>query len=187
MNLSLAVSALASWLLAEFLGAYMAAAWVTSGAARVRKARPDGMSLPVLASHAGLNLAGLGCWTAFLVTGSATAGWLALAFMAPAIGLGVSTVSVWTPYPARRTATAPTAATTGVGGAIPEEALARAMKDEAAASRLADDLLKRNLAFEAEAARRPVSLDVRALVPLTHGILAVATFLLATLAAVSAS
>jgi hypothetical protein len=183
VNLSLAVSALASWLLAEFLGAYMAATWVTSGAARVRKARPDGMSLPVLASHAGLNLAGLACWTAFLVTGLAAAGWLALAFMAPAIGLGVSTVSVWTPYPARRTATA----TTGVGGAIPEEQLARAMEDEAAASRLADDLLTRNLAFETEAARRPVSLDVRALVPLTHGILAVATFLLATLAAVSAS
>jgi hypothetical protein len=185
MNVSLADGALACWLLAEILGAHMAATWVTSGAARVRKARPDGMSLPVLAGHAGLNLAGLACWMAFLATGSAAAGWLALAFMAPAIGLGVSTVSVWTPYPAGRTATAPAAGP--AGRAIPEERLARAIEDETAASRLADDLLQRNLAAEPQPARRLVPLDARAFVPLAHGVLAVATFLLATLAAVSAS
>jgi hypothetical protein len=184
VNLSVAVSALACWLVAEALGAYMATTWVTSGAARARKARPDGMSLPVLAGHAGLNLAGLACWTAFLATGWATAGWLALAFMVPAIGLGVSTVSVWTPYPARRAASGPAAS---IAGRIPDQLLARAMEDEAAASRLTDDLLRRNLAVQAAGAERLVPLDARAVVPLAHGVLAVATFLLATLAAVSAS
>ncbi len=203
MNQTLAVSALGSWLLAEALGLLMLSNWVSSGAARLRKTRPDGMSLPVLASHAGLNLTGLLCWVAFLLSKAPIAAWLALAFMVPAIGLGVSTVSVWTPYPVRRaepeTPPFPGArperpAPIGPGGqvdwrhaAIPDEVLARAMEDEAFATKLAEDLLIRNLAYEARSTDHVVRLDVRAAIPLAHGVLAIATFLLATLAAISAS
>src|SRR6202007_2282138 len=97
--------ALASWLLTEFLGALMVRSWIAGGgmrAARQRPARPDAMSLPVLAGHAGLNLAGLVCWICFVVSGAGALAWLALAFMAPAIGLGISTVTIWTPYPGSR-------------------------------------------------------------------------------------
>jgi hypothetical protein len=203
VNHTLAVSALASWLLAEALGALMLSKWVSSGAARLRKTRPDGMSLPVLASHAGLNLTGMLCWVAFVLSKSPVAAWLALAFMVPAIGLGVSTVSVWTPYPVRRVqpevppfpGSGPEGrAPIGPGGqvdwrhaAIPDDVLARAMEDEAFASKLAEDLLVRNLAYEAQTTDHTLRLDVRAAIPLAHGVLAIATFLLATLAAISAS
>lgn len=203
MNVPLAVSALVSWLLAELLGAYMLKNWARSGAARMRKTRPDGMSLPVLLSHAGLNLTGMLCWVAFLLTRSGVAAWLALAFLVPAIGLGVSTVSVWTPYPVRR-AEADPGGPPGPGppdqgfpwpagerdwrhSSIPDDVLARAMEDEAFASKLAEDLLIRNLAYEARTTDRTVRLDPRAIIPLAHGVLAIATFLLATLAAISAS
>ncbi len=203
MNHTLAVGALTCWLLAEALGALMLTRWVSSGAARVRKTQPDGMSLPVLASHAGLNLTGMVCWVAFLLSKAPIAAWLALAFMIPAIGLGVSTVSIWTPYPVRRAqpeaapfrgADPGRPAPMGPGGqvdwrhaAIPDEVLARAMEDDAFASKLAEDLLIRNLAYEARTTERTVRLDVRATIPLAHGVLAIATFLLATLAAISAT
>jgi hypothetical protein len=203
VNHTLAVGALGSWLLAEALGLLMLSNWVSSGAARLRKTRSDGMSLPVLASHAGLNLTGLLCWVAFLLSKAPAAAWLALAFMVPAIGLGVSTVSVWTPYPVRRAqpetppfrgADLERPAPMGPGGqvdwrhaAIPDEVLARAMEDEAFASKLAEDLLIRNLEYEARTTDRTVRLDIRAAIPIAHGVLAIATFLLATLAAISAS
>ena len=203
MNHTLAVGALGSWLLAEALGLLMLSNWVSSGAARLRKTRPDGMSLPVLASHAGLNLTGLLCWVAFLLSNSPVAAWLALGFMVPAIGLGVSTVSVWTPYPVRRAQPEAPAfpgadperpAPMGPAGqvdwrhaAIPDDVLARAMEDDAFASKLAEDLLIRNLAYEARTTDRTMRIDVRAAIPLAHGILAIATFLLATLAAISAA
>ncbi len=203
MNHTLAVGALACWLLAEALGLLMLSKWVSSGAARLRKTRPDGMSLPVLASHAGLNLTGMLCWVAFVLSKAPVAAWLALSFMVPAIGLGVSTVSVWTPYPVKRAQPEVERfpgdelegrAPIGSGGqvdwrhaSIPDEVLARAMEDEAFASKLAEDLLIRNLAYEARTTERTVRLDVRAAIPLAHGVLAIATFLLATLAAISAS
>jgi hypothetical protein len=203
VNDALAASALVCWLLAEALGVVMLRRWITSGAARMRKTTTDGMSLPVLAGHAGLNLTGFLCWIAFLLSRSGVVAWVSLAFMVPAIGLGVSTVSVWTPYPVRRTAPEDPQRPppdpgehgwTGQGGhvdwrhaAIPDDVLKRAMEDEAFASKLAEELLIRNLAYEARTTNRTVHLDVRAIVPLAHGVLAIATFLLVTLAAISAS
>lgn len=194
MNPSLAVSGLVSWLLAEALGAYMLRRWVASGAARYRRSRPDSMSLPVLAGHAGLNLAGMVCWVGFVLSRVPWVGWLALVLMIPAIGLGVSTVSVWTPYPVRRAAPEVGGGRDDMDalqrawqhGTIPDHVLARAMEDDGVASKLADDLLARNLAIEASA-DRSIRLDLRALVPLAHGALAVATFVLVTLAAIAAS
>src|ERR1700745_4473460 len=95
---ALPLYALASWLLTELIGALMVRSWIASGgmqAARQRPARSDAMSLPVLAGHAGLNLAGLICWICFVLSGAAALAWLALAFMAPAIPLGLFAVRVW--------------------------------------------------------------------------------------------
>jgi hypothetical protein len=194
MSSSLPVTALATWLLAEALGAYMVRRWVSSGAVRYRRSRPDSMSLPVLIGHAGLNLAGMACWIAFVPTRVAWVGWLAIIFMIPAIGLGVSTVSVWTPYPVRRATPGDDQAPEQSDiaehawqhGTIPDHVLARALEDETAARSLADDLLAHNLAVEASA-ERSIRLDIRALVPLAHGVLAIITFVLATLSAIAAS
>ena len=183
--------ALASWLLTELLGALMARSWIAGGgvrAARQRPARADAMSLPVLAGHAGLNLAGLLCWICFVLSGASALAWLALAFMAPAIGLGISTVTIWTPYPGGHGETGASAelgqaeAVPARPGVMPEDELKRRLSDDALAAQLVDELLSRNFAPRAA---RTMSWRLRPLIPLSHGVLAIATFLLALLATIA--
>jgi len=185
---ALPLYALASWLLTELLGALMVRSWIASGgarAARQQPADPDAMSLPVLAGHAGLNLAGFVCWICFVLSGTAALAWLALVFMAPAIGLGISTVTIWTPYPGERVSAesrhAPLSAQPGV---MPEHEVRRRLSDDELAAQLVNELLTRN--FAQPPARR-VNWSLRPLVPLGHGVLAIATFLLALLAAIGAT
>jgi hypothetical protein len=208
---ALSFYALVSWLLTELLGAAMVRSWIAGGgmrAARQRPARPDAMSVPVLAGHAGLNLAGLICWICFVLSGAAPLALLALAFMAPAIGLGISTVTIWTPYPgARRDAGAsaepgdaqsrsPERTSAGPGPAesqparppaqsrlMPEDELKRRLSDDELAAQLVDELLSRSFAQPTAAT---VTWSWRPLVPLGHGVLAIVTFLLAVLAAIAA-
>lgn len=160
----LAVAALVCWLLTEALGALMVRGWLAAGGLhRARRERlagsPDAMSVPVLAGHAGLNLAGLTCWICFVATGVRPLAFVALAFAAPAIGLGISTVTIWTPYPGRR----------------PEEPEPKPASED----------LGQQLIDEALSTARPPGLSLRPLLPASHGALAIATFALATLAAVS--
>jgi hypothetical protein len=97
----------------------------------------------------------------------------------------VSTVSIWTPYPVARRGPDQAADEEPGQRAIPDHVLRRSLEDDEAASRLVDELLARNLAAD-RAADRGLRLDPRAAVPLAHGVLAIATFLLAVLAAISA-
>jgi hypothetical protein len=184
---ALPLYALASWLLTELLGALMVRSWVAGGgirAARQRPARSDTMPLPVLAGHAGLNLIGLAFWICFVLAHATALAWLALAFMAPAIGLGISTVTIWTPYPGSRPEAAPEPAKLPAQpGVMPEDELKRRLADEELAAQLVDELLNRNFAHTPA---RPVNWSLRPLIPLGHGVLAIATFLLALLAAIAA-
>jgi hypothetical protein len=184
---ALPLYALGSWLLTELLGAFMVRSWIAGGgirAARQRPARSDAMSLPVLAGHAGLNLIGLTLWICFVFSGATALAWLALAFMAPAIGLGISTLAIWTPYPGGRGETAPEPAKLPVQPAVMrEEELKLRLADEELAAQLVEELLNRNFA---RAATRPVNWSLRPLIPVGHGVLAIATFLLAVLAAIAA-
>jgi len=182
---ALQLYALASWLLTELLGALMLRSWIASGGVRAARQRPpqaDEMSLPVLAGHAGLNLAGLICWVCFVLSGARALAFLGLAFMAPAIGLGISTVAIWTPYPASRAEAEPEPARTEPG-VLSDSELTRVLADEQLSEKLVDELLRANLA--PSAARKP-QWSLRPLIPLAHGILAIATFLLAVLAAIAA-
>jgi hypothetical protein len=177
--------ALVSWLLTELIGALMVRSWIASGgmrAARQRPSRPDAMSLPVLAGHAGLNLAGLISWVCFVLSGATALAWLSLALMAPAIGLGISTVAIWTPYPGPRTEPGPDSAGREPG-VLSRSELVRALADDERSQRLVDELLRTNLA---QPPARTPRLILRPLLPLAHGILAIATFLLAMLATVAA-
>jgi hypothetical protein len=186
---SFAIATLVTWLLAESLGLYMLRTWFTSGAARRRKASADGMSLPVLLGHAGLAFTGFICWIAFLMTSSPIVAFVAISALGPAIGLGISTVTVWTPYPVRRGPheRGGRGLADADGGRKPlvisDQALARYLEDETQSGQLIDDLLARNLD---PAARPGIKLDPRTLIPLAHGVLAIVTFMLATLAAVAA-
>jgi hypothetical protein len=134
------------------------------------------MSLPVLAGHAGLNATGLLCWIVFVIAAAKPAAWLALVLMAPAIGLGISTVAIWTPYPGARPQ--PAARTH-----VPGRELQRALDDETLTTQLVDELLARNLTPAPAPAR---GWYLRPLVPIGHGVLAIATFTLAILSAVAA-
>lgn len=185
---SLGVAALSTWLVTEALGAFMATSWAARGgarAARQRPARPDVMSLPVLAGHAGLNAAGLLCWIIFVSLGVKAAAWVALGLMAPAIGLGISTVTIWTPYPGPRHRSQPSVAssTAQVSRVLPDELVKRALEDERLSNSLVEGLLERNLTATPA---RAVGWNLRPLIPVSHGALAIATFLLAILAAVAA-
>jgi hypothetical protein len=187
----LAVAALVSWLATELLGALMVRSWIAKGgirAAQRKPAEPDAMSLPVLAGHAGLNLLALLCWIVFVTAGVKPLAWVALGLMAPAIGLGISTVTIWTPYPGRQRApelgdASPVAA--AKPEVVPREALDRALADERLSQQLVDDLISRSLGPEVPV--RDSGLSLRPLVPLAHGVLAIATFMLAVLAAIAAS
>ena len=200
----LGFATLACWLAAEGLGAYMLGRWVASGGPRLQRGRPDRVSPAVIFGHAGLAFTGFVGWVSFLVTGSAALAWLAIGFLAPAIGLGISTVTVWTPYPAHRAgagADDPSRRDKGgdvpsvppgqaraadmLAGAFTNERLARVLADEALTSRLVDDLLARMLAEPSPAPHRP-RWNLAPLIPAAHGVFAIATFLLATLAAIAA-
>src|SRR5260370_42472958 len=96
------IAVLMSWLVTEALGCIMLRGWLARGGSlgfRRRPGQAEGMALPVLAGHVGLNLAGLLFWILFLLSGAKVLAWLALGFLAPAVGLGISTVTIWTPYP----------------------------------------------------------------------------------------
>lgn len=191
----LALAAFGSWLVTEALGAYMLRSWIISGNARQRKSRPDGMSAPVLAGHAGLAFTGFVCWIIFLATATPVAAWLALGFLMPAIGLGISTVTVWTPYPAHRVQGSPALqldlsdagladlheGNEAASRSIPDDVLARALADENLTGQLVDRLLAANLEQPG-----PPRLDYRPLIPLAHGTMAILTFMLGTLAAIGA-
>jgi hypothetical protein len=130
----------------------------------------------VLASHAGLNLTGLLFWVIFLLSGAKVLAWVALGFMAPAIGLGISTVTIWTPYPGGRPKP------DEPPPVVPDEVVKRALENDALSQRLVEELLERNLG---QPSARKVGWSLRPLIPAGHGVLAIITFLLATLAAIA--
>jgi len=179
----LAVAALISWLLTEGLGAGMFRSWLASGAREHGgPARQGGLPPAVIFGHAGLALCGFVSWVSFLVTGSPVLAWLALGLLAPAIGLGISTVTVWTPFPARQPDVqrrSPPAVL------VTKEMLDQVLANEALTGKLVDDLLEQMLSGPAPA--RPVSRrwQLAPVIPILHGVLAIATFLLVTLAAIA--
>jgi hypothetical protein len=193
----LAIATLVSWLITEALGAFMLRSWFASGGMQRRHAGTGadrsgsgGVSLPIMLGHAGLAFTGFVCWITFVVTRAPLAAWLSIAFLGPGIGFGISTVTVWTPYGGDHPQDAdwsrddPPDSLSGSHGPS-EKALAAALADEQLTSMLVDDTVAR-LLDEGEPERRSTRFNFKPLVPAAHGIFAIATFLLATLAAITA-
>jgi hypothetical protein len=186
----LAIATLVSWLITEALGAYMLRSWFASGGMRRRRQGTGGVSLPVMLGHAGLAFTGFVCWVTFVATAAPPAAWLAIGFLGPGIGFGISTVTVWTPFPADRPDAAewsdagPTDDTLQDPGPS-EKSLTAALADETLTSMLVEDTVARLLeSSEPEPRRGPM--NFRPLIPAAHGVFAIATFFLATLAAITA-
>ena len=186
---ALTVLTLISWLLTASIGAYMLSTWIGAGGVREQRANRDGLSPSVVLGHASLATTGLALWAAYTLTHWAPLAWSAVLVLMPAIGLGLSTVTLLTPFPAPDSA-----GRAGAGGqlAAPAEdvlasrltdaTLAHALTDAALASRLVEEVL----ASAAAAPARPPRPrgHAAALIPASHGMLALTTFLLAVLSAV---
>jgi len=184
----LAVITLISWLLTAGIGAYMLTTWIGAGGVREQRASREGLSPSVVLGHASLATTGLALWAAYTLTRWPPLAWSAVLVLMPAIGLGLSTVTLLTPFPAPDSA-----GRAGAGGRLAPPAedvlasrlsdstLTRALTDAALASRLVDEVLA-----GAAAPARPQRArgHAAALIPASHGALALTTFLLAVLAAV---
>jgi len=180
---------LISWLLTAGIGAYMLSRWIADGGVRKQSANADALSPAVVLGHASLALTGLALWTAYTLTRWAPLAWSAVLVLMPAIGLGLSTVTLLTPFPTPGSPGRP-----GVGGrlAAPAEdvlastltdaALTRALTDAALASRLVEEVLASATADPVKPRRAKG--HAAALIPASHGLLALTTFLLAVLSAV---
>jgi hypothetical protein len=167
----LALAALIAWLLTAGLGGYMLRTWVTRGGLRVQRATGVGVPPAVVFGHAGVALTGLVIWAGYTLTGWELLAWLGLAFIAAAIALGIGTVTLWTPYPI----------------AVPAAAAAPppAPDDKPADGTVTDEMIASLLADPFPVRRRP-RLRLAPLIPVGHGFAALATFMLAMLAAVGA-
>jgi hypothetical protein len=168
----MAIAAMISWVLTASIGAYMLRTWVMHGGLRRQRATRVGVPPAVVFGHASAALAGLLIWLGFVDTGLELLAWLGITVVACAIALGVCTVTLWTPYPAA----VPPATDAAVAPEATPPAAPGTVTDEMIASLLADPF---------PASGRP-KLKMAGLVPVAHGFAALATFMLAVLAAVSA-
>ena len=168
----MAVAAMIAWVLTASIGAFMLRTWVTRGGLRRQRATGVGVPPAVVFGHASAALTGLLIWLGFVRTRSDLLAWLGVAVVAGAIALGVCTVTLWTPYPvAVPPAAAPAAAPKATPAAEP--------------GTVTDEMIAELLADPFPASRRP-RLKLAGLVPVAHGFAALATFMLAVLAAVRA-
>jgi hypothetical protein len=198
----MARAALACWLLAGAAGLYMFGTWLWSGGPGHQSSRRDGLPPAVIFTHLGFGALGLVAWVGYLVTGQDWLAWTGVGLLMPGIGLGICTVTLWAPYPTPPDRGAPVTGDAGPGGAGPasgmlatpaenaighrltDEGLARALSSEAQASKLINEALAGLPAQQAPAQKSRRHLTP--LIPVGHGIAAVATFVLAVLSAISA-
>jgi hypothetical protein len=180
---ALGIITLITWLLTASIGAYMFGKLAASGGLRQQRAVRDGLPPAVLFGHFSLALTALVVWVSYLATGWVALAWTAVGLLMPTIGLGICTVTLWTPYPrfpAVASADAPT-------GTLTDEMLARALTDDALAGKLVDEVLANVPADLSRAAgKRAVPKrrgPVAVLIPVGHGMAAVATFALAVVTA----
>jgi hypothetical protein len=153
---SLGLLALISWLVTVGLGAWMMGRWITRGGFRRARASKAGLPPSLIFAHFGLAVAGLLAWITYLATGATGVAWAACALLLPVAGLGMALVSLWLPERSLAAATRPAAQPVPAVGATPVL-----------------------VSVDPPPARHPPALIVAA-----HGAFAVATILLALLAAV---
>jgi hypothetical protein len=185
--------ALITWLLDAGSGGYMLTTWIRGGGLRRVRAAGEGLAPVLVFSHFGLASGGLLLWISYLVSQVTALAWVAVTLLVLVIGLGISTVTLWTPFPSVRAEDPPSPpagslAELSFTGALTDETLARALTDDALLQRLVEEVVASVPADPARAAKpatKPRE-HIAALIPAGHGIAALATVVLAVLAAVAA-
>jgi hypothetical protein len=152
----MALLALFTWLITALGGFLMLGIWISRGGARGSGRLP----VPVMFGHFALAAAGMVVWVLYLLSGLTALAWTALALLVPVAALGFVMFARWIPqYRARAAGAAP------AGGAASEQA-----SDPAGGATAGAEAVPAERAF-------PVP------VVIGHGILAVATVVLALLSA----
>ena len=173
---------LITWAMTAGVGSYMLRTWIVRGGLRRERARAGGLPPQLLFGHATLALTGLVLWGSFVLSGERALGWAGIGCLMVAVGMGVSTVTLWTPYPAAKPGER------RVQGEKPrapgEKPADRAPGPVGDPFEVTDDMIARLLddprPERREHAIRP---NMAVLVPVIHGFLAMATFVLAVTAA----
>jgi hypothetical protein len=194
---ALGIATLIAWCVTAGIGGFMLRGVIVTGGLREQRKVRNGLHPGVLVGHFTLALTGLVIWVSYVATGLAALAWVAVCLLGPAIGLGLSTVTLWTPYPDFQIGPPggpgpPTRSFPGGLLASPaEDALGRKTTDETLVSAMTDQVLMNRLIEEvvaaarsdpARAGKRPQG-PMAALIPFTHGLGAVTTFVLAVVAA----
>ncbi len=185
-RLPLGLATLAAWLAAVATGGYIFARRVLRGGRPRRGPGRGGAVATVLPGHAGLAVTGLLVWVSFLVSGLTGLAWVAAGLLLPVSGLGMATLTLWSSGPRPGPAGPPGPGQ--VPGLVPTLAAApSAAGREAGAPAGADPgraLPPAGGPGSRGRARPPSRLIV--ILPVVHGLAAMAAILLALLTAVGA-
>jgi hypothetical protein len=100
-TLPASLAALAFWIVTAGAGLYLLAGWLTRTGSGRRRFRAGGPPPAVIGAHAGLGLAGLGIWVAFMATSEPALGWIAVGTTFLVAGLGMATLLSAVPDPRR--------------------------------------------------------------------------------------
>jgi hypothetical protein len=198
----LAIATLVTWLIAGAAGIYMFSTWLSHGGPGHQRARSDGLPPAVIFTHLGLGALGFAAWASYVVTGWDWLAWTGVGLLMPGIGLCICTVTLWAPYPALPAHGTPVTGDAGPGGAGPVTGMLATPAEDAIGDRLTDEGLARALSSEARASKfinealaglpgeqmpaRKSRRHLEPLIPVGHGVAAVATFVLAVTTAISA-
>ena len=182
------LAALIAWLLTASIGGYMLRTWVARGGLRRQRATGVGVPPGVVFGHGGAALTGLTVWISYLSSGWRPLAWVGVALAGAAICLGICTVTLWTPYPVLPELGAgghgePDLRAAGAAGAaagFQERPTAAAGPHDAFT--VTDEMIA-SLLTEPSPAPRRSRRHLLPLIPLTHGLGAMATFLLTVTAA----
>jgi hypothetical protein len=91
----MSIAALVTWIITAGLGFFMLVRWATHGG--LRKVEGAGTHLPParVFTHFGLAAAGLIVWIIYLITGSTTLAWIAVAALVVVASIGVLMARQW--------------------------------------------------------------------------------------------
>ncbi|MGP8001214.1 MAG: hypothetical protein ACLPKI_28405 [Streptosporangiaceae bacterium] len=176
----LGLATLAAWLLTVASGGYMLGRFAAGGGLRRPRAAGDSTGPAVVLSHAGLASTGLLVWAAYLASSWLALAWLAVGLLLPVVGFGMATLITWTAGSSRPSPAAPgagpaaAAAATGPGQPAAGPVLLAAPRPQAPPGQA-----------QAGPGQRP-SRWLTVVVPIGHGLFAMATILLALLTALGA-
>ena len=191
-GLPASLAALASWIVTAAAGLYLLAGWLTrtpSGRRRFRRAAPPPA---VIGGHAGLGLAGLGVWIAFMATAEPALSWIAVGITFLAAGLGMATLLTAMPDPQRSgeltadtVMTNTAAANTATANVVTADAIAASTATSSTVTASTVTASTATAGTVTESARTPATRPPVLVIAL-HGVLATITILVVLLAAIGA-